>query len=58
MNVLKLSAIRMSAKRLRNGKITVGVYTLTLALNTESAAMLITTCCLKKANKNPNNLFF
>jgi len=29
----------------------VGVYTPTLALNTESVATFITTCYLKKANK-------
>jgi hypothetical protein len=57
MNVLKLSAIKMWAKRLKNGKIKVGVYTPMLALNTASVAMLITTCYLKKANKSPNNLF-
>jgi hypothetical protein len=51
MNVLKLSDIRMLAKRLGNGKRTVGVYILMPALNTESAATLITTCYLKKANR-------
>jgi len=58
MSVLKLSIIGMSAKRLRNGKRTVGVYTPTLALNTESVAMFITICCLKKANKESINPFF
>jgi len=52
MNVLKLSDIMMSAKRLKNGKKTVGVYTPTIPLNMESAATFITTCSLKKANKN------
>lgn len=45
----------MLAKLLRNGKIKVGVYTPTLALNTESVVMLITTCCSKKANKKQSN---
>jgi len=58
MNVLKLSAMGMSAKQLMSGKIKVGVYTPTFALNTESVAMLITICCLKKTNKNPKTSFF
>jgi hypothetical protein len=46
----------MSAKPLGNGKRMDGVYTPTIALNTESVATLITTCYLKKASKT-NSLF-
>jgi len=42
----------MSVKQLSNGKIMDGVYTRTLALNTESVATFITTCYLKKASKS------
>jgi hypothetical protein len=41
----------MSEGQLRNGKRMDGIYTLTLALNTESVATFITTCFLKKTNK-------
>jgi len=47
----------MLAKRLRNGKRTVGIYTPTLALNTQSAARFITTCYLKKANRTKTTFF-
>jgi hypothetical protein len=42
----------MSVKQLNNGKRMDGVYTPTLALNTESVATFITTCYLKKASKS------
>jgi len=51
MNVLKLNTMRMSEKQSRNGRRTVGAYTPTLALNTESVAMFITTYYLKKVSR-------
>ena len=51
MNVWKLKTTRMSVRQLSNGKRMDGIYTPTLALNTESVATFITTCYLKKANK-------
>jgi len=51
MNVWKLKTTRMSVRQLSNGKRMDGIYTPTLAPNTESVATFITTCYLKKANK-------
>jgi len=51
MNVWKLKITRMSVRQLSDGKRMDGIYTPTLALNTESVATFIITCCLKKVNK-------
>jgi hypothetical protein len=51
MNVWKLNTTRTSEARSKNGKRTDGVFTPTLALNTESVATFITTCYLRKASK-------
>jgi len=51
MNVWRSNTTKISVKRLSNGKRMDGIYTLTLALNTESVATLVTTYSLKKADK-------